>query len=141
MFAAGQNARKCWGHRGLTSHPRPRSNWALVDHFFRIRVERHSHAYVDTFVEAVLAEREVVACHLVSGDHDFLLEVMVPDMATYESTVLRRPLTLPTLRDIRTSFASRCAATKPMVLCHWVSDQDSRRVSQLMLRTIEMRGY
>ncbi|WP_245506767.1 MULTISPECIES: Lrp/AsnC ligand binding domain-containing protein [Rhizobium] len=32
---------------------------------------------------------EVIACHLVSGDHDFLLEVVIPDMATYEATVLR----------------------------------------------------
>nr|WP_245384584.1 Lrp/AsnC ligand binding domain-containing protein [Rhizobium leguminosarum] len=32
---------------------------------------------------------EVIACHLVSGDHDFLLEVVISDMATYEATVLR----------------------------------------------------
>ena len=50
---------------------------------------------------------DVVSCHLVSGDVDFLIEVFVPDMATYEGTVLRRLLSLPSVRDIRSSFAMR----------------------------------
>lgn len=75
--------------------------------FAGVRVERHSRQRKDNFIEAVLTMPEVVACHLVSGDFDFLIEVVVPDMATYESTVLNRLLSLPELRDIRTSFAMR----------------------------------
>ncbi|WP_315836163.1 Lrp/AsnC family transcriptional regulator [Bradyrhizobium prioriisuperbiae] len=75
--------------------------------FAGIRVERHSHENAETFVDAVLAMSEVVACHLVSGDIDFLIEVVVPDMATYESIVLQRLLSLPAVRDIRSSFAMR----------------------------------
>ncbi|WP_174804443.1 Lrp/AsnC family transcriptional regulator [Martelella limonii] len=75
--------------------------------FAGITVERHSDDNADAFVNAVLAMPEVVACHLVSGEHDFLLEVVIPDMATYEATVLRALLALPAVRDIRTSFAMR----------------------------------
>lgn len=75
--------------------------------FSGIKVGHHSRENADVFVSAVLAMPEVVACHLVSGDHDFLLEVIVPDMATYEASVLRRLLELPAIRDIRTSFAMR----------------------------------
>ena len=75
--------------------------------FAGIRVERHTHENATAFVDAVLAMEEVVACHLVSGDVDFLLEVVVRDMTMYESTVLRRLLQLPAVRDIRTSFAMR----------------------------------
>ena len=75
--------------------------------FAGIRVERHSLENADAFVEAILAMPEVVACHLVSGDADFLIEAVVPDMAVYEATVLRRLLALPALRDIRSSFAMR----------------------------------
>ena len=75
--------------------------------FAGIRVERHSAQNADSFVEAVLAMPEVVACHLVSGDVDFQIEVVVPDMATYESIVLRRLLSLSAVRDIRSSFAMR----------------------------------
>jgi Lrp/AsnC family transcriptional regulator, leucine-responsive regulatory protein len=75
--------------------------------FAGVRVERHTQKNAEAFVKAVLAMVEVVACHLVSGDVDFLLEVVVRDMAAYEGTVLRRLLELPAVRDIRTSFAMR----------------------------------
>ena len=75
--------------------------------FAGIRVERHTDANAEAFVNAVLAMPEVLACHLVSGDVDFLVEIVVPDMLTYESTVLRRFLSLPAVRDIRSSFAMR----------------------------------
>jgi Lrp/AsnC family transcriptional regulator, leucine-responsive regulatory protein len=75
--------------------------------FADVRVERHTQKNADLFVEAVLAMDEIVACHMVSGDADFLLEVVVRDMAAYEGTVLRRLLELPGVRNIRTSFAMR----------------------------------
>ncbi|KIZ42414.1 MULTISPECIES: Lrp/AsnC family transcriptional regulator [Rhodopseudomonas] len=75
--------------------------------FAGVRVDRHSRHNEEAFVTAVLAMPEVVGCHLVSGEADFLVEIVVPDMATYESTVLRRFLSLPTVRDIRSSFAMR----------------------------------
>ena len=75
--------------------------------FAGIRVDRHSAERKDQFIETILAMPEVVACHLVSGDVDILIEVVVPDMAAYETTVLNRLLALPELRDIRTSFAMR----------------------------------
>ena len=75
--------------------------------FAAIRVERHSLENADAFVAAALEMPEVLACHLVSGDHDYLLEVVVPHMAAYEATVLRRLLALPSIRDIRTNFAMR----------------------------------
>jgi Lrp/AsnC family leucine-responsive transcriptional regulator len=75
--------------------------------FAGIRVERHSLENADAFVNTILEMPEVVACHLVSGDVDFLIEVVVPDVAAYEATVLRRLLALPSLRDIRSSFAMR----------------------------------
>ena len=65
--------------------------------FAGVRVDRHSLENADAFVNAILAMPEVVVCHLVSGDADFLIE----------ATVLRRLLALPALRDIRSSFAMR----------------------------------
>jgi hypothetical protein len=37
-----------------------------------------------TLEEAILARPEILECHVVSGDADFLLRVVVPDMAAYE---------------------------------------------------------
>lgn len=85
--------------------------------FAGIRVNRHSAEGKDSFIKMLLAMPEVIACHLISGDVDFLIEVVVRDMATYESTVLNRLLSLPELRDIRTSFAMRTyRSTGPLPL-------------------------
>ncbi len=79
--------------------------------FAGVRVARHSKENADAFLETVLAMPEVVACHLVSGDSDFLLEVVVPDVATYEAGILRKLLAIPTISDIRTSIAMRTYKT------------------------------
>jgi Lrp/AsnC family leucine-responsive transcriptional regulator len=79
--------------------------------FAGVRVERHCDENAEAFVAAVLAMPEVVSCQLVSGDIDFLIEAVVPDMATYEATVLRRLLSLGSVRDIRSSFAMRSYKT------------------------------
>lgn len=85
--------------------------------FAGIRVGRHSAEGKDSFIKMLLAMPEVIACHLISGDVDFLIEVVVRDMATYEATVLNRLLSLPELRDIRTSFAMRTyRSTGPLPL-------------------------
>jgi len=80
--------------------------------FANVRVERHSREHADAFVAAVLGIPNVVACHLVSGDADFLLEVVVPDMETYESVVLRQLLDMKAIRDIRSNFAMRTFKTE-----------------------------
>jgi len=55
----------------------------------------------------------------VSGDTDFLIEIVVPDMTTYESEVLQQLLGLPAVREIRTSFAMRSYKSEgPLPLTH-----------------------
>lgn len=75
--------------------------------FAEVRVDRHSHENADAFVDAVLAIPNVIACHLVSGQADFLVEIVVRDMTSYESDVLRQMLSLPAVREIRSVFAMK----------------------------------
>jgi Lrp/AsnC family transcriptional regulator, leucine-responsive regulatory protein len=53
----------------------------------------------------VRALPEVISCHLVSGEADFLLQVVVPDLAGYERFLLGTLLKLPGVSDIRSNFA------------------------------------
>lgn len=48
---------------------------------------------------------------------DFLIEVVVCDMVTYEVTVLNRLLSLPELHDIRTSFAMHTYRSTGSAIC------------------------
>ena len=76
-----------------------------------IKVARHSRENAAA-LEAVLSEMdEVVACHMVSGQADFLAEVVVPDLPAYEALLIDRLLTQPMIEDIRSNFAIRTTKT------------------------------
>ena len=48
---------------------------------------------------------EVMECYLMSGDADYLLRVVMPDMQTLERFILERLTTIPGVSNIRSSFA------------------------------------
>ncbi len=45
--------------------------------------------------QALLAIPAIVACYLVSGSSDFLVEAVVPDLAGYEQLLLGQILAIP----------------------------------------------
>lgn len=71
--------------------------------FVAVKVERHRGEHA--FREAVLALPEVVSCHIVSGQADFLLQVVVPDLEAYERFLLGTLLTLTDVADVQSNFA------------------------------------
>ena len=84
---------------------RPRVGLGLTV-FVSAKVERHEReAGEAAFREAVAVIAEVVSCHLVSGEADFLLQVVVEDLAAYEKLLLGTLARLPGVNDIRSNFA------------------------------------
>src|SRR5687768_9572441 len=87
--------------------------------FVGVKVERHRDAEASAFLAAVAERPEVVSCHLVSGDSDFLLQVVLPDLAAYEALLLDTLLKLPGVQDIRSNFAIRTVKSAgPLPLDH-----------------------
>lgn len=76
--------------------------------FVGLKVDRHADEAATTGMWAAIdAMPEVVSCHIVSGESDYLLEVVVPDLEYYEGFLLGTLLKLPLVRDVRSSFAIR----------------------------------
>ncbi len=48
--------------------------------FVAVNIHDHADKHAEDFKRAVRAMPEVVACHVTSGDHDFLLQVVAPDL-------------------------------------------------------------
>ena len=46
----------------------------------------------------------VRACYLLSGETDFLVHIVAPDLDAYNKIVLNQLMTLPGARSVRTSF-------------------------------------
>ena len=75
--------------------------------FVGVKVDGHRDANAKAFQEAMHKLPEVVACHMVSGETDFLLEVVVADLNAYDSFLSRTLLLMPMIRDVRSNFAIR----------------------------------
>ncbi|MEN3612151.1 Lrp/AsnC ligand binding domain-containing protein [Plantactinospora sp. ZYX-F-223] len=55
---------------------------------------------------------EVVACHVISGSADFLVEVAVANLAAYERLLIDQILAIPAVVDTRSTFAIRTVKTR-----------------------------
>ncbi len=87
--------------------------------FVGVKIEGHADDRADTFQNAMLAMPEIVSCHMVSGEADYLLEVVVPDLAHYQRFLLGKLLNQPIIREVRSNIAIQTLkAGAPLPLDH-----------------------
>jgi Lrp/AsnC family leucine-responsive transcriptional regulator len=87
--------------------------------FLGIKIEGHADDRADTMQDAIVAMPEVIACHMVSGEVDYLLEVVVADLERYQRFLLDKVLALPLVKEVRSSIAlATRKAAPPLPLDH-----------------------
>ena len=72
--------------------------------FVAVRTSTHTQAWFDRFKATVEAIAEVVEFYRMSGEIDYLLRVVVPDIAAYDA-VYKRLIAGTHLFDVSSSFA------------------------------------
>jgi Lrp/AsnC family leucine-responsive transcriptional regulator len=76
--------------------------------YLNVRLEKHAEVHkrspMDLFRAAVQAWPEVVECAALTGEMDYLLRVVVQDMAHYSRFVMDTLLKHPSVQDCKTSF-------------------------------------
>lgn len=72
--------------------------------FVMVRTNRHAAEWARAFCEAVATIPEVVELYRMSGQVDYLLRVVVPDIAAYDR-VYKRLIAVADLYDVSSSFA------------------------------------
>jgi Lrp/AsnC family leucine-responsive transcriptional regulator len=70
----------------------------------QVTLDDHSEKNVEAFEAAIRARPEVVACYAVTGDMDFLLHVLTPDLASFSEFAMKALLRMPGVRGTRSSF-------------------------------------
>lgn len=80
---------------GYHAHLNPTKLSAGLLVFVEIRLVRTSADVFDAFKKAVVALPQVMECHLVSGDFDYLIKARVADMVAYRQLLGETLLTLP----------------------------------------------
>lgn len=79
--------------------------------FVAFKVIRHTRENAQALEQALLDIPEVIACHMISGQSDFLAEVVVENLAAYEKLLTEKLLVLPQVTDIQSNFAIRSVKT------------------------------
>lgn len=75
--------------------------------FVNISLTRHSKANAEEFSKAAQMRAEVQECYAVTGDADFMLRVMVPDIEAYDKFLEEFLFTLEGISQVRSNFALR----------------------------------
>lgn len=76
--------------------------------YINVRLEKHIDSHkrspMDAFTAAVQGWPEVVECSALTGEMDYLLRVLVRDMAHYSRFIMDSLLKHPSVQDCKTSF-------------------------------------
>src|SRR3984957_8365963 len=73
--------------------------------FIQVSLERQAEKTLEQFQSAVARFPEVVECYLMTGDSDYLLRVVVPDVQALEKFILNGLTKISGVANIRSSFA------------------------------------
>lgn len=91
--------------QGYTAAIDPARLGLRVRAFVQVKLERHTDENVAAFREALEAIDEVVSCYATTGEHDFLVQVLAPDLESLSHIVLRKLVRIPCVRDVQSSLA------------------------------------
>ncbi len=98
-----------------------------LDVFVAIRTNEHNGEWLDGFAETVCAFPEVVELYRMSGEIDYLLRVVVSDMAAYD-VFYKSLIQKIQLTDVSSSFAmERIKYTTALPLDYAVENTKNRR--------------
>lgn len=73
--------------------------------FIQVSLDRQESATLNRFEEEVVQFNQVMEVYLMTGDEDYLLRIVVPDIQSLERFILDHLTKIPGIKKIRSSFA------------------------------------
>ncbi len=83
----------------------PRALGLKVNVFVRVSLEKQESGVLEKFERAVSKFDEVMEVYLMTGDEDYLLRIVVPDIQALERFILEHLTKIPGIKNIKSSFA------------------------------------
>jgi Lrp/AsnC family leucine-responsive transcriptional regulator len=85
----------------------PREVGRPLNVFVEIGLERQADDVLDAFERAVRSVPEIMSCHLMAGEYDYLVHLSVASTADYERIHRQHLSALPAVARLRSNFAIR----------------------------------
>ena len=73
--------------------------------FVTIRTNQHNQTWLEGFARGVQRIPEIIECHRMSGDIDYLLKIVVRDIAHYDRVYQKLIAEVPGLSDVSSTFS------------------------------------
>lgn len=98
---------------------------AVLDHekldkgmvvFLHIKMQAHNHESIVRLMTEAQKLDEVMECYHVTGDTDFLMKVLMPDMKAYEEFVLNKLTKITGIGNINSSIVMSTVKQKTHIL-------------------------
>jgi Lrp/AsnC family transcriptional regulator len=100
-----------------------------VTAFVRVRTNQHNQAWFDRFAAAVRKIDEIVGFYRMSGDLDYLLKIVAPDITGYDA-VYKRLIASVDLTDVSASFVMEEIKTTTELPLDYAGDSQPQRTGR-----------
>jgi Lrp/AsnC family transcriptional regulator, leucine-responsive regulatory protein len=72
--------------------------------FCHLKLIQHTKEFIDKFENQVIQLNEVLECHHVSGDYDYILKIVVKNMEAYRAFLVTKLTTLEHIGSTHSTF-------------------------------------
>ena len=83
-----------------------------INVFATVTLEKQAESALELFEKAVKKRPEVMECNLMTGEFDYLLRVVVPDLAAYERFHMDHLTRIKGIASIKSSFSLKQVSYK-----------------------------
>ena len=73
--------------------------------FVTLRIDNHNVEWLDRFAKCIREMSEVIECHRMTGDVDYLLKIAVKDLNHYDAVYQKLVAKVPGLTDVSSTFS------------------------------------
>lgn len=72
--------------------------------FCNVRLKEHAKNVGANFVKDIVALPEIIECYNIAGNYDFMLKILVADMASYQDFVMNKLSTIENIGNTQSVF-------------------------------------
>lgn len=110
--------------RGYVSLLDPAAIGLPVSVFVQVSLEKQVDDALDEFERQIVSRPEVMECYLMTGDSDYLLRVVAPDIDAFQRFLLDHLTRIPGVASIKSSFALKQVSYRTALPLSHIGDED-----------------
>lgn len=98
-----------------------------VSTFIQITLDKQVKEALDVFEAAIREQPEVMECYLMTGEADYLLRVITPDLAAYQRFLVEHLARIPGIANIKSNFALKQVQYRTAIPLGHIEEEGHRR--------------